>query len=121
MEIQATIESAKLRQSNRNYKRIELTMQLLHSCLNGAFVRRIANLEKTVNANWWPLAFGTHTSRRVLVSKNAWAHDQLSALWRNTKKQTSQEGNPCIRPKFPKSPTLQSLLMHGLGMKTVLY
>ena len=32
MEIRGGSASAKLRQSNRNYKRIELTMQLLHSC-----------------------------------------------------------------------------------------
>jgi len=35
---------------------------------------------------------------------NVWAHDQLFTLWRNTrKKQSSQESNPRIRPKFPET------------------
>jgi len=36
-----------------------------------------------------------------------WAYDQPPALWRNTrKKQISQESSSCVRPKFPKSPSL---------------
>jgi len=49
MEIREAIASAKLRQSNRTDKRIELTMQLL--LLNATFVRRTTNLEVIANVN----------------------------------------------------------------------
>jgi len=47
MEIRAASASAKLRQSNRSGWRIEVTMQLLHSCSAAFFVRRTTDLEKT--------------------------------------------------------------------------
>jgi len=52
MEIRAASASAKLRQSHRNDKRIELTTQLL--VLNGTSVRRATDLEKTANMNLLP-------------------------------------------------------------------
>ena len=75
--------------------------------LNDTFIGRTTDLEKTVNMNrlliWLPV---TTIADAFLHKGNVWAHDQLSTLWRNTRKQqTSQESNPCIRPKFPKSPS----------------
>jgi len=122
--------SARLRQSNRTDKRIELTIQLLLNdtllktlrpytllktlrwspMLNDTFVRRISDLEKTVDINFLLISLSVTTVADAFLHKgNVWAHGQLPALWRNTrKKQISQESNPCIRPKFPKSPNLQN-------------
>jgi len=70
MEIREAIASAKLRQSNRTDKRIELTMQLL--LLNATFVRRTTNLEVIANVNWLVityLAYGKHQLRHVLTQR----------------------------------------------------
>jgi len=67
MEIQATNESANLRQlkpklqANRTYNAATSLV------LDGAFIRRTTDLEKAVNMNWLFLAFGNLKRRRVLV------------------------------------------------------
>jgi len=63
MEIRAASASAKLRQSNRTDDRIELTIQLFHSCWTYVtFARRTTDSKKTANLKyylsgfWWPQA-----------------------------------------------------------------
>jgi len=69
--------------------------------LNGTFIRR-TDLETTPNMNWLLISLSV-IADAFLHKGKVWADDQLAALWRNTReKQTSQESNPCIRPKFPK-------------------
>jgi len=76
MEMQAASSSAKLRQSNRNDKRTEITL-----VLNGTFVRRATDLEKTANMNFLPFLHSLTTSTDVFLYKgNVWAHDEQSAL-----------------------------------------
>jgi len=57
------------------------------------------------------------------VVLNAWAQDQLFALWRNTQKSRfhKRANRPYIRPMFPKSPILQLFLMHGHGYQCKLF
>jgi len=51
-EIRVASVSAKLRQSNRTDKRIELTMQLLHSCWTArSFEEQLFSLSVTITAN----------------------------------------------------------------------
>ena len=78
--------------------------------LNDTFIRRTTDLEKTVKMNFLLISLAVTTIADAFVHKgNVWAHDSIPALWRNTrKKQASQESNPCIRPKLPKSPSLQN-------------
>ena len=79
---------------------------IISHLLNDTFLRKTTDLEKTVNINWLLIQLSVITiyRRRFLAKRQAWAYDQLSALWRNTgKMQTSQESNTCICPKFPKA------------------
>jgi len=63
-------------------------------------------LGENLTMNFLLMSFSVTTIADARKGK-VWAHDQPSALWRNTRKMpTSQESNPCIRPKFPKSPSL---------------
>ena len=96
--------------------------------LNGTFNRRATDLEKTANMNWLLISLSVTTIADTFLHKGkVWAHDQLSASWRNTlEKQTSQESSPCIRPKFPKAQVYNRIyslcfIVHGLGMQTVFY
>jgi len=71
--------------------------------LNGAFVRRTTDLEKTVNINWL-LIWLSVTTIADAHKGNVWAHDQPSALWHNTqKKQTSQRATHASAKVSPKS------------------
>jgi len=74
-------------------------MQTLHSCWT-AFQLNWRKL----HLNSLLISLSVTTNADAFLHKgNVWAHDQLSPLWRNTrKKYTSQESNPCIRPKFVK-------------------
>ena len=84
---------------------IEFTMQLRRSCWTTLLFEEQLTWRK-LNMNWLFLSLSVTTIANAHKGK-VWAHDQSSALWRNTrKKQTSQENDPCICPKFPKSPSL---------------
>ena len=55
--------------------------------LNDTFVRRTTNLDKTANMNFLLISLSVTTTPDVFLHKgNAWTHDQLSTLWRNTRK-----------------------------------
>jgi len=130
MEIQAANPSAKVRQSNRPDKRIELTMHLQYFAL---VERRFCSkhnwidLEKTANMNWLLFSLSIATSADAFLHiGNVWAHDQISALRRNTRKKETSHESTCIRPKFPECPISWLLfivslyfIVHGLGMQTV--
>ena len=81
--------------------------------LNGTFIRRTTDSEKTANMNWLLISLSVSTIADAFLHKGkVWAHDQLSALWRNTReKQTSRVSNPCISPTFPQSPSLELNLL----------
>ena len=96
-------------QSHVNQSEItsEFNLQCNYSLvLNGTFVRRTGNLEKTVT--WTEIHFSLSVTTHAdafLCKGNIWGHDQLSTLWHNTrKKHTSQESNTYISPKFPQKP-----------------
>ena len=53
--------------------------------LNDTFVRRTTDSEKTVKMNFLLMSLAVTTIADAFVHKGTvWAHDQLSALWRNT-------------------------------------
>jgi len=108
---------------------VNWTYNAITSLLLNTFIVRTTDLEKTVNMNWLLTWLSVTTITDAFLRKsNVWAHDQLSGLCRNTRqKQTSQVSNPCIRPKFRKSPSLYGIYSHyaslcmdlEIGMQTV--
>jgi len=110
MEIRVASARAKLRQSNWNDKQTEITL-----VLNGTFVRRASDLEKTANMNFLPYSHSLTRSTDVFLYKgNIWAHDQLFALWRKTKPKFTRE-HPMHPPKV--HPGTNFIVMHGLECK----
>ena len=104
MEILAASSCAKLRRSNRSDKEMNLQCNYFESLLlNDTFVRRTTDLEKTANMNWLPFSLWVTTCADALLFKGyVWAHDQLFALWRNTRKERDFTREQPMHP--PKAP-----------------
>jgi len=67
---------------------------------------RLAQVQSFVNQTELTSELNLQCNYFTLVWRQDWTHDQLSALWRNTrKKHISHKSNPCI-PKVPQSPII---------------
>ena len=63
---------------------------------------RLAQVQSFVNQTELTSELNVQCNYFTLVEWQNWAHDQLSALWHNTrKKHTSHKSNPCIPQSSP--------------------
>ena len=72
--------------------------------LNGSFVGRTTDLEKTAKMNWLRfLLWLTSSADTFMHEGNVWAHDELSAVWRNTRKKIDfTREKPMQLPQAPQ-------------------
>jgi len=89
----------------QNWQAIWIYNAITSLLLNDTFFRRTTDLEKTVNINFLLISLSVITIADAFLHKcNVWTHDQLSALWCNTrKKQTSQNSNHASAQSCPKA------------------
>jgi len=82
MKIQSSEPKCKVTRIERNWQATWKYNGITSLRLNGTFVRRTTDLEKTTNTNWLPFSLSVTTSADAFC-----AQEQLSAIWRNTWKE----------------------------------
>ena len=88
--------------------------------LNGTFVGRTTDLEKTVNMNWLPFSLSVTTSiDAFLYEGNVWAHVNFSLYHAIHENPDFTREQPMHPPKIPQKPNF-IVIGFGLRMQTVL-